>query len=203
MVALNDRGEPRFGQQCCGGEVTLLFELVGVAPAVVVFGLGHVGFELGRLLARHDLDAILVDSRGAQVDADRWAPVLTDAVARVTLRHAPLPELVLADVPAGAHVVIMTHDHAEDLAVCDVALRALAQGRIADIGLIGSSAKWSRFRQRLLAEGHPPALVDRVTCPIGLPQVLGLPGKDPATIALGVAVALVSSFTPASQDSFA
>ena len=39
----------------------------------------------------------------------------------------------------------------------------------------------------LAAEGHDAATVDRITCPIGLPDA---DGKDPAVIAVGVAAAL-------------
>ena len=49
-------------------------------------------------------------------------------------------------LPRGAHVLIMTHDHAEDFALCDAALRLPDLG---SVGLIGSSAKWTGFRRRL------------------------------------------------------
>lgn len=183
-LALNERAPVEHGQQCCGGEVVVLLEPLAVAPSVAVFGMGHVGLELARILARHDLELHLVDSRADQVAASRLA-VLDDAVARVHVHHAPVPELVLGQVPRGTHVLVMTHDHAEDAALCDTALRC---GHLASIGLIGSSAKWSRFRQRLAAEGHSPADLERITTPIGLP---GLAGKEPATIAVSVAADLV------------
>ncbi len=63
-VALSDKAPYRHGVQCCGGgEVGLLLEPLPVVPAVAVFGIGHVGLELARILARHDLDLHLVDSR--------------------------------------------------------------------------------------------------------------------------------------------
>jgi xanthine dehydrogenase accessory factor len=82
----------------------------------------------------------------------------------------------------------MTHDHAEDAALIDAALRT---DHLASIGLIGSSAKWTRFRKKLLGDGHEPDVLERVTTPIGLPE---LTGKDPATIAVGVAAALLLAF---------
>ena len=149
------------------------------------FRLGHVGLELARVLARHDLDLHLVDSRPEQLADDRLA-VLADARARVEVHHeAVLPELVLAGLPPGTHVLVMTHDHAEDLAVCDAALRT---GGLGSIGLIGSAAKWARFRGRLTALGHAAEDVDRITCPIGLAEIAG---KDPATIAVSTAAALM------------
>ena len=60
-IGLSDRARTEHGRQCCGGEVTLLLEPLPVRPAVAVFGVGHVGLELARLLERHDLDLHLVD----------------------------------------------------------------------------------------------------------------------------------------------
>jgi xanthine dehydrogenase accessory factor len=83
-------------------------------------------------------------------------------------------------------VLILTHDHAEDFALCDTVLRSSHLGHV---GLIGSAAKWSRFRRGLLVEGHAEADVDRIVTPIGDPAIAG---KDPATVALSVAARLVS-----------
>jgi len=186
-VRLTDKAPAEHGVQCCGGEVTVLYERVAVLPSVAIFGVGHVGLELARILARHDLDLHLVDSRADQLTPERLA-VLADARARVHVHHAPVPELVLGQVPQGTHVLVMTHDHAEDAALCDAALRC---GHLASIGLIGSEAKWRRFQQRLAAEGHSPEALARITTPIGLP---GIPGKEPATIAVGVAASLLMAF---------
>ena len=187
VVTLTEHSRNAHGRQCCGGEVVVLLEPLPVVAAVAVFGLGHVGLELARLLARHDLELHLVDSREEHLSAQALAP-LDDAVADVHVHHAVLPELVLGEVPAGTHVVVMTHDHAEDAALCDAALRCTHLGTI---GLIGSATKAARFRRVLAEAGHPPEVVARIACPIGRPDGLGLPGKEPATIALGVAVELL------------
>lgn len=188
-VALSDKARTEHGRQCCGGEVTLLLEPLPVVPAVAVFGVGHVGLELARLLARHDLELHLVDSRRDQLADERLA-CLADATAAVHVHHAPVPELVLGSVPRGTHVLVMTHDHAEDFAICDAALRC---GHLGPVGLIGSAAKWARFRSGLLVEGHPPEAVDAITCPIGDPSI---PGKEPAVVALSVAGALLREVAP-------
>ena len=187
-LSLNDKARAEHGQQCCGGEVAILLEPLAVAPSVAIFGMGHVGLELARILARHDVELHLVDSRSAYASESALAGVTRDALARVHVHHAPVPELVLGQVPPGTHVLVMTHDHAEDIALCDVALRC---SHLGSVGLIGSSAKWSRFRVRLTEEGHGPDALARITTPIGLPEVAG---KDPATIAVSVAAALVRTF---------
>jgi xanthine dehydrogenase accessory factor len=188
-VALSDKAPAEYGVQCCGGEVTILLEPLPVTPAVAIFGVGHVGLELARILARHDVELHLVDTRPDQLSPKRLE-VLADARARIHVhRDVPvLPEIVLPELPPGTHVLIMTHDHAEDAALCDAALRSPGLG---SIGLIGSAAKWARFRRMLAAEGHSPDAIERITTPIGLPEI---GGKDPATIALSVAAALVRAF---------
>lgn len=134
VLPLNDRVTTRHGRQCCGGEVTVLLEPLPARPTVAVFGAGHVGLELARILARHPLTVHLVDSRAGQLDGARE---LTGQVAGVHLHHAPAPETVLETLPSGAHVYVMTHDHAEDMVLCDAALR---RGDL-EVGLIGSRAK--------------------------------------------------------------
>lgn len=187
--ALNDKVINRHGVQCCGGTVVLLLEPLPVVPAVAIFGVGHVGLELARILARHDLDLHLIDTRHEMLD-DRRLSVLRDAPARIHVHEVPLlPEQVLPELPPGAHLLIMTHDHAEDAALCDAALRG---GDFGSIGLIGSSAKWARFRRRLESEGgHTPESIARIRTPIGLPEITG---KDPATIAVSVAADLLLTF---------
>ena len=69
---LSDKAPLQHGVQCCGGEVAVLLEPLPVVPAVAVFGVGHVGLELARILARHDLDLHLVDSRAEHLTPTRW-----------------------------------------------------------------------------------------------------------------------------------
>jgi xanthine dehydrogenase accessory factor len=185
---LSDKAPFQHGVQCCGGEVTVLLEPLAVVPAVAVFGVGHVGLELARVLARHDLELHLVDSRPEHLAPEVLAP-LDDAVAAVHVHQVPvLPELVLGELPPGTHVLVLTHDHAEDLAICDAELRA---SHLGPVGLIGSSAKWARFRSQLLGAGLAPEVVDRIRTPIGLPGVTSR--KDPAAIAVSVAAELLAA----------
>ncbi|MFG1906757.1 xanthine dehydrogenase accessory protein XdhC [Kribbella sp. NPDC048928] len=188
-AALSDKAPYQHGVQCCGGEVELLLEPLPVVPSVAIFGVGNVGLELARILARHDLELHLVDSRADQLTSERLA-VLADAVAQVYVHNVPvLPELVVGELPPGTHAVIMTHDHAEDAALCDAAIR---NDQLATIGLIGSSAKWTRFQRKLAEDGNPPEAIARITTPIGIPTIRG---KQPAVIALSVTAWLLERFT--------
>ncbi|MFQ4149887.1 xanthine dehydrogenase accessory protein XdhC [Arthrobacter sp. LAPM80] len=182
--ALNDKVVTSHGVQCCGGEVSVLLEVLPARRTVAIFGMGHVGYEIAHILARLPVNLVLADSRQDAVTAERMHP-LTQGQASVSAHHAPAPEVVLQGLPPGATILVLTHDHAEDLILCDAALRS----QPSYIGLIGSRSKWQRFRKRLQEEGHDDGQIGRITCPIGLPAITG---KDPASIAIGVAADLSS-----------
>jgi xanthine dehydrogenase accessory factor len=194
VARLNEHARNRHGRQCCGGEVTLVLEPMPARPTIAIFGMGHVGYELARILSRLAVRLELVDSRADQLDPLRLAEI-TDGAADVGVHQLLLGEHVLERLPRGAHVLIMSHDHAEDFALCDAALRLPQRG---SIGLIGSSAKWSGFRRRLADAGHAADVIGRIRCPIGLPEISG---KEPAVIAVSVAAWLLQAFrqqTPSS-----
>lgn len=187
-VQLNPHVRTEFGRQCCGGEVTIVFEPLAARPTIAIFGIGHVGFEIARIVSRWDVRLHLVDSRHEELDPLRLVEI-TDGDADVEVHRAVLGEPLLERLPRGSHVLILTHDHAEDFALCDWALRR-PEGQLGSIGLIGSSAKWSRFRTNLADHGHPAEAIARIQCPIGLPSISG---KEPAVIAVSVAAALLQS----------
>ncbi|MFC8303276.1 xanthine dehydrogenase accessory protein XdhC [Specibacter sp. NPDC057265] len=181
---LNEHARVAYGTQCCGGIVRVLLELIGQRPTVAIFGAGHVGKELARILSRHEIILHLADSREGMVDDD-LAATLNSGPATVHLHTLPAPEILIASLPEGAHILILTHDHAEDLMLCDAALRREGLG---SVGVIGSAAKWARFRKGLLSEGHGEPAIERIQCPMGVPE---LTGKHPAVIALSVAADLL------------
>lgn len=189
-LTLSDRTTTEYGVQCCGGEVTMLLEPVPVVPSVAVFGIGHVGLELARILSRQQLELHLVDSRPEMLAPGRIgvpgaSGPFADADATVLLHLLPVPESAFTLFPPGTHVLVMTHDHVEDLAIIEAALGAAG---VASIGLIGSRSKWARFTERLREAGHDEPALARVTTPIGIE---GIGSKHPAAIAVSVAARLL------------
>ena len=146
--------------QCCGGFVNVLIEVFpGSTTTLALFGAGHVGGEIARLIEPLGWQLLWHDSReGVFPD---WA----SHQARLACRPAPDPEAAVAALPPGAHCLVMTHDHAEDRALIDALLR---RGDCASIGLIGSQSKWASFRSRLRDAGHDEAALARVRCPMGM-----------------------------------
>ena len=95
----------------------------------------------------------------------------------------------MRDLAPGSRVLIMSFSHAEDLDIVAACLeRQRAQGDLPLVGLIGSQTKWATFRRRLKARGFSETELAHITCPIGLP---GIVGKEPAVIAASVVAQLL------------
>ncbi len=184
---------PSLGQ-CCGGVVHLSMRRVGAVDAadlrrqltehlvpVAIFGGGHVGLALARLLATLPYSVRWIDSRDG---------VFPDALpAQVQTEHSEPVQDAVATLPPGTHVLIMSFSHAEDLDIVIACLRRLRErGDLPYVGLIGSRTKWATFRHRLEARGFTEAEMARITCPIGVP---GVTGKEPEVIAVAVAAQLL------------
>ncbi len=200
---------PTLGQ-CCGGVVHLRFEPVGAADLeplrqrfahataqhmpVALFGGGHVGHAIVRLLGTLPVRTHWIDSR------DEIFPEQLPANAQAEHSH-PVHGAV-ATLAAGSHVLIMSFSHAEDLdVVAECLKRQRERGDLPFIGLIGSKSKWATFGHRLEARGFSAAELAHVTCPIG---VAGVRGKEPEVIALAVAAQLMQCrpvpSTPAAES---
>lgn len=165
--------------QCCGGTATLLFEpLLAPILCLALFGAGHVGRALVRLLDGTDAHILWFDERPEMLDQP------LPGCARLRIVADPATEVV--NLPAGAHVRVMTHSHKRDFEIIDA---LLARDDLASIGLIGSKTKWANFSSRLRKMGVPDEIIDSVICPIGFP---GIGGKRPAEIAISVAAELLS-----------
>ncbi len=195
-IRLTEKASSDFGVQCCGGEVTLLLEPVStVKPTVAIFGVGHVGLALAKVLAILPIHLWLVDSREEMLLPERLQFLHSNQAGR-HVQHLPILDTVVQDLPAGSHVVIMTHDHKEDLFVLEMCLKRKDLGFI---GLIGSEAKWNNFGQKLLVQGFSGLDLQRVTTPIGISEITS---KQPEAIAIATAAQLAPYIMPVSSRSF-
>lgn len=167
---------PALGQ-CCGGNVSVLFEPMRPPPThVAVFGAGHVGRALVRVLSGLPTRLRWIDTR---------ADALAGAPEQVATCHAADPAREVAALPSGSIVLVMTHDHQLDF---DIVAAALRRADFAAVGLIGSDTKRARFTRRLARLGLTEEAIGRLICPIGVP---GAGGKLPAEIAISVAAQIL------------
>jgi xanthine dehydrogenase accessory factor len=155
-----------------------LFEPVRPAELhVVLFGAGHVGKALVRVLGELPCRITWVDGRADQFPRD--------PPPNVTIECTEAPQYAVDRAPARAAFLVMTHSHALDLTLCEKILR---RNDFSYFGLIGSATKRAKFTKRFKARGLSDDVIERMVCPIGIPE---LSGKHPGEIAIAVAAQLL------------
>ncbi|MFV1852071.1 MAG: xanthine dehydrogenase accessory protein XdhC [Thalassospira sp.] len=174
----NGFGTARGGIVAINGAETLCLRLDEALTPIWIFGAGHVGQAIVNALSPLPFDIHLVDSRDAYLDAVTGN--------NIHICQSDRPELEVADIPSGAHVLILTHNHALDFDICRA---ALMRGDLGFVGMIGSQTKRARFVRRLSDRGLGAVEIGRLTCPIG---IQGITGKQPVVIAASVAAQVLS-----------
>jgi xanthine dehydrogenase accessory factor len=144
---------------------------------VLLFGAGHVGRAVVLALAPLPFTVRWIDNR-----PDQFPQYVPQNVVTVCTGDAGRE---LDEAPAGAMVAIMTHSHPLDF---DITAAALRQQKFDFVGLIGSQTKRARFASYARQRGIADSQIDRLVCPIGLPQIKG---KEPAVIAAAITAQLL------------
>jgi xanthine dehydrogenase accessory factor len=163
------------------GEPTFLERLDDEFPAVWLYGAGHVGQALARILVELPLRLTWIDSR-----AELFPDTLGSAVR---ILHDPDTLSTVSEAPVGAYFIVMSHSHPLDYSLCHALLE---RNDFAWLGLIGSMSKAARFRSRLTRAGLGPGVIRKLVCPIG---VDGIDSKWPAAIAVAVAAQLMQQLS--------
>jgi xanthine dehydrogenase accessory factor len=170
------------------GGIIFLERLDDAFPALWLYGAGHVGQALARILTELPLRLTWLDPRVEMFPAvPEGTRIRCDADLLASVFEAP----------PGAYFLVMTHSHSLDYALCQAILR---RSDFAWLGLIGSDSKAARFRSRLGREGMSAEAIARLVCPIGIG---GIESKWPAAIAVGVAAQVmqrISAEASASQQ---
>ena len=159
------------------GGPLFLFAPMWPAAEIVIFGAGHVGCALVRILEELPCRVTWVDER-----SEAFPQQVGDGV-RIEVVDDPVAEAAAA--PPASIFLVMTHSHPLDQALAEVILR---RGDFRYFGLIGSTSKRRQFERRLAARGLLATALGRMVCPIGIP---GIDSKEPAAIAVAVAAQLL------------
>ena len=163
------------------GELTFIERLDDEFPAVWLYGAGHVGQALARILAELPLRLTWIDSR-----AELFPETLGGGVR---ILHDTDSVATVSEAPVGAYFIVMSHSHPLDFALCHALLE---RNDFAWLGLIGSASKAARFRSRLRRAGLGTDVIGKLVCPIG---VDGIESKWPAAIAVAVAAQLMQQIS--------
>jgi len=166
-------------QQCCGGVVTVFFEVFAAIDFnIVIFGAGHIGQAIIKILEDIDCHVKWIDSR-AELFPENCVP----HIQKITTDQ---PELVIETCQENSYYLVMTHDHALDQILCE---SILSRNNDRYCGLIGSKTKALKFRQRMQKKGYKQKELERLICPIGLSSIKT---KKPTEIAVSVIAELLA-----------
>ncbi len=165
--------------QCCGGQITLFLEKCSSEIIhIALFGGGHVGQALLLILEQLPYKITLVESRKefSQETSKKKTIILSEHPADEVENFLPK-----------TYYLIMTHSHAQDLAICEAIIK---RKDFAYLGIIGSKKKSLRFQNHLLKKGYPESLIKKIFCPIGLTI---RNNKQPMEIAVSIAAQLIET----------
>ena len=162
---------------CEGEQVQIFVQALQPRPTVFLFGGGHVGLALARLVPTAGMRLVVVDDREEFCSRERF-PMADEAYVREF--GTALEGL---DVGSLGYVVVMTRGHKWDREVVAQALRTAA----GYIGMIGSRRKIGLTWEALKKEGFEDVDLGRVHAPIGL----DIGGDTPGEIAISIMAELI------------
>jgi xanthine dehydrogenase accessory factor len=170
--------EENLEEDSFGNEKFIYSERIGVMNKVYVFGGGHVGLAISRVMSQLDFYVIVIDNRKE---------------VNTLVENTFADEIVINDFVKAAddiiedkfsYVVIVTPGHKDDKGV----LKAVLGKKVKYIGMMGSASKVGTLYKELVAEGINPNYLSRVHAPIGLK----IKSETPEEIAISIAAEIIS-----------
>ena len=162
----------------CGGRMRLFFEPINPPLPLYIFGGGHIGSALCRVLEGAGFAITIVDNRPEYAAPDRFP-------ATVSTLSMPYDQALKSiSFNDRTSAIIVTHGHAHDREIADTIIRQ----SFLYLGMIGSKSKVAQTRKALLENGVTKEQLSRLHSPIGL----AIGGNSPAEIAISIAAELVA-----------
>lgn len=161
-----------------------LFYMESVAEKrnhLYLFGAGHVGQAIVNVLQALPWQITWVDTRDDCLSPNKIEQLPTNVSVCIT----DSPEFEIEQAEENAYFLVMTHDHAQDLELCE---QIIKKGNAHYFGVIGSKTKRLRFEHRLRAKGLPESKIKQMVCPIGID---GISSKEAHSIAVSVIAQLL------------
>ncbi|MCK4413343.1 MAG: XdhC family protein [Candidatus Eisenbacteria sp.] len=163
-------------ETACGGRMAIFLEPHLAEKQLVLFGAGHVGRAVAKLLADLGWDVTVIDPRAERLDDPDFARCRTRAEEYVAAAGA-LP------FSPDLFVLVMTPDHQWDAQVAAACLEHPWRW----LGVLGSARKAGQIRRHLAERGFSPEAIARLRIPVGVE----IGSETPAEIAVSIAGELI------------
>lgn len=162
----------------CGGEVEMLYEPVGGAENLYIFGGGHVGQALAELTLPLGFQVTVIDDRPDYAVPERYPSGVNLLVDEF---DSAMNRLSLDEK---SYAVIVTYQHAHD---GDILERCVGYP-MKYIGMIGSQRKVNKTLQNLEERGISRESLQKVHSPVGL----DIGAETPHEIAVSISAELIA-----------
>jgi xanthine dehydrogenase accessory factor len=180
-VTFNMSQEPREGAvgtgMICGGELTVLADVMEPAARLVIVGAGHVALPLAKLASLAGFKIIVVDDERRLVTKEVF-PMAEELIA------GDYSEVLSGlELGSGDFAVVVHGEPEHDY----LAVKKLLEKNPDFLGLLGSSKKAAVLTQRLKAEGFSGEQLKTLHVPVGL----DIGAETPEEIAVSILAQII------------
>lgn len=162
----------------CGGTVTLFYEFVGAKANIHIFGAGHVGQALTKILKTMNFHVTVIDPRKEVVDAFVGGDVLIN-------KHF-VDYILEENVEDGSYVVVCTPSHQHDYNVLNKIIELNIKPKY--IGMLCSIEKLSDYLDKTTQKFGKDINLENFYSPIGL----NTGGGSPEEIAISISAEILA-----------
>jgi xanthine dehydrogenase accessory factor len=164
----------------CQGKTTIFYEVYNSMPSVYVFGGGHVGQALLKMLRELNYYTVLIDNREEYADKNK-----NKFASKII--HSDYIEYSNSFNPSkDSFIVILTHGHSYDHEILHTLFKRKIEAQY--IGAIASANKARELKSKLVKELGESTDVDKIHAPIGL----NIGGTTAAEIAVSICAEMQS-----------
>lgn len=165
----------------CGGKVTLFYEFVGPKQYVYIFGGGHCGAALARLLKPLGFYVVIIDSRKEVIDA-------LDDAADQKINEGFVEYIEKHGLPDNRFIVVSTPSHQYDYDVLDKIFELKIKPQY--FGMLCSKKKIGDYLNKLYEKFGKDIDLSNFYSPIGLQTG----GDSPEEVAISIASEILAVY---------
>jgi xanthine dehydrogenase accessory factor len=163
----------------CGGELTVLVDVIEPTPRLVIVGAGHVALPLAKLASVVGFKIVIVDDERKLANKEQF-PMAENIISGDYAQVLDMFEVSPNDFIVIAHGE-PEHDYA--------ALKSVIEKNAAYVGLLGSRTKAAILTERLRSEGVNEAHVKALHVPLGL----DIGAETPEEIGISILAEIIQS----------
>ena len=162
---------------CCGGRMDIYIEPIMIKRKLYIFGAGHTGEALAKIMVNLDFDVFLLDDRSKFIDKIEIKGINKQKVKfNKILNSLPFDEMT--------YIVIMTYSHPKDRSILSYCLKK----PYAYLGMIGSKRK-VKMTKKMFLEGEMATAKELSKA--DMPMGYDINADGPEEIAISIAAKLV------------